>query len=76
MGGGLTMSRLGSESVCIKCGGIILELNPNLKMCSQCEKDVCKKATIMIDHRKEDPKGKRYKLKIGKLHGIKLSSKR
>jgi hypothetical protein len=61
-------SRLDGESTCLKCGGIIISLNPRLKMCSACEKAVTKVANYKIAHRKDDVR--RWKLKIGSLKGM------
>ena len=62
-------SRLDGESTCVKCGGIIVSLNPRLKMCSTCEKEVTAAARYQIAHRKDDKR--RWKLKIGALKGMK-----
>lgn len=67
-------SRLDGESTCVKCGGIIISLNPRLKMCGECEKAVTKSANYQIAHRKDEKR--RWKLKIGALQGMRAPKAR
>lgn len=67
-------SRMDGESTCLKCGGIIISLNPRLKMCSTCEAAVTKSANYQIAHRKDEKR--RWKLKIGALAGMKAPKSR
>lgn len=68
-------SRLDGESTCLKCGGIIISMNPALKMCSACEKAVSEVARFKIAHRK-DKNVRRWKLKVGALKGMRAPKAR
>ncbi len=67
-------SRLDGEATCVKCGGIIISLNPKLKMCSKCEKECTESALFQIAHRKDEKR--RWKLKIGALKGMRAPKNR
>lgn len=69
-------SRLDGESTCIRCGGVIISLNPKLKMCTACEKKTCEDVSRRVANRKESTKAPRRKIKINMLHGMRLTSKR
>ena len=61
-------NRIEDDSTCVRCGGVIISTNPQLKMCSTCEKEVNISALDRIKYRKERTgKVKRIKMKIGKL---------
>ncbi|OFW61319.1 MAG: hypothetical protein A2W01_11230 [Candidatus Solincola sediminis] len=65
-------SRMEHGDICVKCGNPIIGLNPALKMCSTCEKLVCVSVADRIKYRKERTGlVKRYRIKIGKLKGVK-----
>lgn len=49
---------------CIGCGGPLLDINSELRLCSQCEKKARGKAKQMV---KKTKKGQRIKLYIPKL---------
>ena len=64
-------NRIEDDSTCIRCGGVIVDLNPEMKMCSACQKSVNLSAIDRIKYRKERTgKVKRIKMKIGMLRGI------
>lgn len=67
-------SRLDGESTCVKCGGIIISLNPKLKMCSACEKACTASAMYQIAHRKDEKR--RWKVKIGAFRGMRAPKDR
>jgi ferredoxin len=67
-------SRIDGESTCIKCGGIIISLNPKLKMCNACEKACTESALFQIAHRKAEKR--RWKLKVGALKGMRAPKSR
>lgn len=68
-------SRLDDESACLRCGGIIINLNPRLKMCSACEKEVTTISNIRINNRKSS-NTKKVRIRVGSLSGIRPGSKR
>ena len=64
----MSESRVEDDCTCVRCGGVIISLNPQLKMCAACEKDVNISALDRIKYRKERTgKVKRIKMKIGML---------
>ena len=64
-------NRVEDDSTCTRCGGVIIETDPSLKMCSGCQKEVNLSARDRIKYRKERTgKVKRIKMKIGMLRGI------
>jgi hypothetical protein len=64
-------NRIEDDSTCTRCGGVIIDMNPAMKMCSACQKAVNISAADRIKYRKERTgKVKRIKMKIGKLRGI------
>ena len=67
-------SRIDGESTCLKCGGIIISLNPKLKMCDSCEKACTESARFQIAHRKDAKR--RWRLKVGALHGMRAPKDR
>ena len=65
-------NRVEDDSTCTRCGGVIIELDADLKMCSKCRKEVQASASDRIKYRKERTgKVKRIKMKIGKLRNVK-----
>ncbi len=63
------MDRLDS-GFCVKCGGILLDINAPLQMCSQCEKWATTKTRNLVASRKQmspEHKRNRKKLKVGIL---------
>ena len=70
-------NRIDDDSTCTRCGNVIVELNANLKMCSQCQKAVNLSAMDRIKYRKERTgKVKRLKMKIGMLRGVSRKTRR
>lgn len=70
-------SRVEDDTTCTRCGGVIIETDPALKMCSQCQKEVTVSALDRIKYRKERTgKVKRIKMKIGMLRGVKRGTKK
>jgi MinD superfamily P-loop ATPase len=64
-------NRIEDDSTCTRCGGVIIDTNPAMKMCSSCQKAVNISAIDRIKYRKERTgKVKRIKMKIGMLRGI------
>lgn len=63
-------NRIDEESVCMRCGGVVINIDPALKMCSNCEKEVTEEARRKIANRKNPPKHKRIRLKLPKLAGV------
>ena len=64
-------NRVEDDSTCVKCGGVIIDTDPELKMCSQCLKETNVSARDRIKYRKERTgKVKRLKMKIGMLKGV------
>lgn len=65
-------NRAEDDSTCTRCGGVIIELDADLKMCSKCRKEVNASAMDRIKYRKERTGNvKRIKMKIGILKGVK-----
>ena len=65
-------NRAEDDSTCTRCGGVIIELDADLKMCSKCRKEVQTSAADRIKYRKERTgKVKRLKMKVGILRGVK-----
>ena len=70
-------NRIEDDSTCTRCGGVILELDPRLKMCSDCQKEVNMSARDRIKYRKERTgKVKRLKMKIGMLKGVSAKTRK
>jgi Zn finger protein HypA/HybF involved in hydrogenase expression len=64
-------NRIDDDTTCTRCGGVIIERNPNMKMCSQCQKAVNLSAADRIKYRKQRTGSvKRIKMKIGMFKGI------
>lgn len=64
-------NRIEDDSTCTRCGGVIIDTNPAMKMCSTCQKTVNMSAIDRIKYRKERTgKVKRIKMKIGMFKGI------
>jgi hypothetical protein len=61
-------NRMETSAVCVRCGGAIIRLNPDFKMCSTCQKWAEERARDLIKKRnRPGGKSRRYKLKIGML---------
>lgn len=68
-GGNMGGSRLDSGR-CLRCGMVLIEVDPALQMCSECQKWANAKARDLIANRKQmtpEHKQNRRKLKVGIL---------
>ncbi len=56
---------------CVRCGAVLIEIDPLLQMCSECQKWANEKAQALIANRKQltsEHKRNRVKLKVGILN--------
>lgn len=61
-------NRIEQEAVCVRCGGLLIDLDSDYKMCSVCQKWVEENVRELIRKRKaRHGSPTRYRLKIGKL---------